>query len=33
MTAKVEGLVAERERLKAEQPEAAKPKVLGGRSW
>ena len=31
MHTKIDGLCAERERLKAEQP--SKPLVLGGRSW
>jgi len=33
MLAKIDGLCAERERLKAEQGGPTKGRVLGGRSW
>jgi len=33
MLAKIEGLCAERDRLKAEQGGPTKGRVLGGRSW
>jgi hypothetical protein len=33
MLAKIEGLCAERERLKAEQGGPTRGRVLGGRSW
>jgi hypothetical protein len=33
MLDKIDGLCAERDRLKKEQPVASKGKALGGRSW
>ncbi|WP_027554917.1 hypothetical protein [Bradyrhizobium sp. Cp5.3] len=33
MLDKVDGLCAERDRLKAEEPKSQKSRVLGGRSW
>jgi len=33
MLAKIDGLVVERDRLKAGEPGPTKGKVLGGRSW